>query len=150
MKPRTLHVRRLAVCNLLLAAGALVGCGSDPDPAGPDVAGGGQEYVLDYDLFVAAVAPVLESRGCNAEGDCHGGGIRGTFELTPTSAVDHELDFAQAVLQVNGYDPEQSPLLTKPLSETAGGVEHGVTAFDSTVDPGYQAILGWIQAGEFR
>jgi hypothetical protein len=141
---------RLATFLPFLVASGWMGCGSSPDPTGPGVPGGGQVYVLDYDTFVAAVAPVLQERGCNAEGDCHGGGIRGTFELTPTASIDHELDFEQASLQVDGYDPVHSPLLTKPLSVEAGGVAHGFTAFESTDDPGYQAILGWIEAGEFQ
>lgn len=150
MRLRASSALRLVASGFSLTGLALIGCGPDASPTGPDVAGGGREYVLDYDLYVAAVAPVLEQRGCNAEGDCHGGGIRGTFELTPASAVDHRLDFDQAVLQVDGYQPGSSALLTKPLALEAGGVEHSVTAFASTSDPGYQAILGWIEAGEFR
>lgn len=137
-----------ALLALLLAAS---GCANDTSfPAGPDVAGGGQERILDYDRFVLDVAPVFAQRGCDANGDCHGGGIRGAFALSPASDKDLRFDFEQAVDQIDDLVPEQSALLRKPLAESAGGSPHGVTAFADVDDPGYRAILAWIEAGELR
>jgi hypothetical protein len=107
-------------------------------------------YELDAALFATTVAPVLSAKGCDAAGDCHGGGIRGTYQLSPDVNKDLDFDFGQSALQVDGYDPTQSPLLTEPLAPSAGGSTHGFTAFDSTDDPGYLAILDWILQGEFR
>ena len=53
------------------------------------------------------------------------------------------------ILQVDGLDPSRSPVLTKPLAVSAGGDPHIYEAFASTDDPGYLAILAWIQSGEF-
>lgn len=138
-------LRAIAFCAALSLA---FGCGDDPSD--PNVPGGGGTYVLDPELFEAAVAPVLTAQGCDAAGDCHGGGIRGTYELSPTSAKNLDFDFGQSVLQVDGYNPTMSPLLLKPLAEATGGSPHGVTAFADTDDPGYLAILDWILQGEFR
>jgi hypothetical protein len=135
-----------ALCALFL----LAACGGESSPAGIDPPGGGAVYELDPVLFASAVAPVLSAEGCDAAGDCHGGGIRGTFELSPGVNKDVDFDFGQSVLQVDGYDPTNSPLLTEPLDVAAGGSSHGFTAFDSTDDPGYLAILDWILRGEFR
>lgn len=130
----------LAVC--------LVGCRTaSPDPAAPS---GGQDYVLDYAVFATAVDSILTEKGCDNV-SCHGGGIRGTFELSPNTDKDIDLDYEQASLQVNASDPEASPLLVKPLAESAGGVAHaGQDFFLSTSDPDYQTILSWIEAGEYR
>jgi hypothetical protein len=128
----------------------LCACSGDSSPSGIDPPGGGAVYVLDPALFATAVAPVLSAKGCDAAGDCHGGGIRGTYQLSPNVNKDIDFDFGQSVLQVDGYDPTQSPLLTEPLAPTAGGSAHGFTAFDSTDDPDYLAILDWILKGEFR
>lgn len=134
--------------TLLLLA---TGCSGDVTaPQDPDVVSGGQERVLDYDVFVDAVAPVLAAHGCNATGDCHGGGIRGAFELSPDSDKDLAFDFEQASEQINDLVPLESALLRKPLAEAQGGLPHGITAFQDTSDAGYQAILAWIEAGELR
>lgn len=136
---------------LLLGVGLLIGCGSeDGDLVGPDVAGGGQERELDFDTFRTAVAPILHARGCSAMGDCHGGGLRGAFELSPADAPDDAFDFVQAVDQIDDLDPSSSALLRKPLALDAGGDPHAFTAFASTSDGDYQTILAWIEAGELR
>ena len=126
---------------------ALSGCAtpSEPTPA-PE---GGNEYVLDYAMYAAEVAPVLEQYGCHAA-ECHGGGIRGTFELSPEMAPDPAFDFDQVALQVNPTDPDASPILRKPLAHEAGGELHQVEPFDSTEHAGYVAIRDWILAGEFQ
>ena len=64
------------------------------------------------------------------------------------------LDFTQSSLQINPADPASSSLLMKPLAVSGGGSVHtgdsGGVGFATTSDPGYQAILAWIEAGEFE
>jgi hypothetical protein len=129
-----------------LAATTSAGCAG---PSAPEPPGGGEEYALDFGQFQASVAPVLVDAGCHA-GACHGGGIRGTLELSPADALDPAFDFEQVRLQVDPWSPENSPILTKPLANDAGGETHAWEPFASTNDPGYQAILAWILAGEFQ
>lgn len=137
-------------CGALIFAIAVSGCLTRPsdDPPPPS---GGQNFVLDYGTFATVVDSILTDEGCDNVA-CHGGGIRGTFELSPADNKNIDLDFDQACLQVNAADPTASPLLLKPLAESAGGVAHAAqpSAFASTSDPGYQAILAWIQAGEYQ
>ena len=134
---------------LAVACGAmtLVGCSSPGDPVAPP--GGGEDYVLDYASFTANVAPVLEQYGCHAM-ECHGGGIRGTFQLSPQDAIDPEYDFDQVILQVDPWAPNVSPILQKPLLESEGGATHAWEPFDSPDHAGYVAIRDWILAGEFE
>jgi hypothetical protein len=129
--------------SLALAA---AGCTSPVDP--PVAPGGGQEFELSYETFALSVAPVLVDYGCHAA-ECHGGGIRGTFELSPLEAPDPGFDFEQASLQVDPYDPARSPLLLKPLATAAGGDRHSWEPFTSVEDEGYRNILAWIESGEF-
>lgn len=136
-----------AVLGLLLGLGA-ASCRGPAEPPAPP--GGGREFTLDFALFTESVAPVLTHQGCDRDGDCHGGGIRGTFALSPVETKNVVFDFEQASMQVDPYDPTESPLLKKPLAEAAGGVPHSYQPFASTDDPGYQALLGWIERGEFR
>ena len=124
------------------------GCSSPTDP--PDPPGGGNEFVLDFQAFQTTVAPILTVQGCDAGGSCHGGGIRGTLELSPQDDKDAAFDFAQVAQQVNGLDPSQSAILQKPLAVTAGGTPHSFEAFFSIQDPDYQTIFAWIQNGEFQ
>jgi hypothetical protein len=133
----------LTIVPLLVA-----GCSSPSEPPPPP--GGGVRLELSLTAFTQSVAPVLTQHGCDAGGNCHGGGIRGTFELSPPEAKDAEFDFEQASLQVNAYDRDLSPLLMEPLAQSAGGGTHAVQPFASTDDPGYQAIRAWILAGEVR
>lgn len=144
------HIGVACLCFCAILSGGCSVTTPQPDPPPP---GGGSTYVLDYDVFVADVEPIFTARGCDNL-SCHGGGIRGTFQLSPVDDKDIALDFAQARLQVDGNAPADSPLLQKPLSETAGGVAHAATApghsFDSVDDPDYRTILAWIEAGEFR
>jgi hypothetical protein len=134
-----------AAVALLAAAGCQHASTSAPEPPG-----GGRSFVLDYQVFASQIDTLLTAKGCDNL-SCHGGGIRGTFELSPANDKDVALDFSQASLQVNGTDPAASPLLAKPLAPTAGGAEHaGDASFASTDDPGYQAIRAWIEAGEYR
>lgn len=147
--------KRMTGGGALILAGLMVlsvGCGS-VDPTEPEPPTGGQEFVLDPAAFAADVAPVLSAKGCDTIA-CHGGGRRGSFELSPFDDKDLDFDFAQAVMQVDPLDREASNLLAKPLDESVGGdvhtaptVPHG---FASTADPDYQAILAWIREGEMR
>lgn len=138
----------LAACAVLAPGCSVTAPHEDPPPPG-----GGSSYVLDYDVFVSDIDPILTARGCD-DLSCHGGGIRGTFQLSPDNDKNVDLDFSQACLQVDGASPADSPLLRKPLAEGAGGAAHAATTpdatFDSVDDPDYQAILAWIEAGAFQ
>jgi hypothetical protein len=134
---------RAALLTLTLG---LPACSSPTAPPPPP--GGGQQAVLNFEMFDQTVEPVLVQHGCDAAGDCHGGGIRGSLELSPPGAKNVRFDFDQVSLQVWPTNPDASPILTEPLAAHAGGTPHPFKPFDSTSDPGYQAILAWIQAGE--
>ena len=136
------------VLALLALPASLLGCVSPTAPPPPP--GGGQALVLSESEFGAQVEPALVRQGCDATGDCHGGGIRGTFELSPPGAKDTHFDFAQASLQVTASDRDASPLLTNPLVLAAGGSPHPFKPFTSTADTDYAAIRQWIQDGVLR
>jgi hypothetical protein len=132
----------LVVCAL---PGVVHGCSSPTEPVQPP--GGGQRLTLSYAQFEASVEPVLVQHGCDAGGDCHGGGIRGSFELSPQGAKNVQFDFDQVGLQVSAYDRDHSPILTEPLALAAGGTAHPVKVFADTSDADYQTLRGWIRAG---
>ena len=134
----------LSFCVLLCA-----GCGEDSGTTAP-IAGGGEEFVLDAALYASVVAPIIIAKGCDAEGDCHGGGIRGSFQLSPRNSKDSDFDFVQVALQVNGYDPANSPILTEPLAAGNGATAHAFEPFADDSDPDYVSILNWILSGEFQ
>ncbi len=114
-------------------------------PAQPP--GGGQTLALSFGQFEQTVEPLLVLHGCDASGDCHGGGIRGSLQLSPPGAKNTQFDFDQVVLQVSASSRSASPILTEPLALAAGGTPHSVKPFTSTSDSDYQAILAWIMAG---
>ena len=130
---------------LLALSGVLAGCVSPAAP--PQPPGGGQRLVLSFDGFKATVSPVLERNGCDAGGDCHGGGIRGTLQLSPAGAKDLQFDFDQVVLQVYPAARDSSPILTRPLALAAGGIPHPYKPFASIDDTDYITIRQWIHAG---
>ncbi len=137
---------------ILLATLALCGCNSaGPRTVSPPA--GGQEFILDYEVFASSVNPILTAKGCDNL-FCHGGGLRGTFELSPFDDKDIDFDFEQVLRQLNPLRPENSSLLTKPLAPAAGGDEHTAATehygFMSKTDSDYQTLLAWIQAGELR
>jgi hypothetical protein len=134
----------LVVASLALP-GVLHGCRSASAPIMPP--GGGETLTLSYATFAQSVEPVLTAHGCDATGDCHGGGIRGTLQLSPPGAKDVQFDFDQVVLQVSATDRDASPILTRPLALDAGGTPHPIKVFATTADSGYQAIHAWIMAG---
>ena len=144
--------RRVTLVVMFLVAAPLAGC-DEASITDPEIPGGGQELVLDFERFAADVAPIFTNRGCDNLA-CHGGGIRGTFQLSPNSAKDAEFDFEQAALQVDPLDRDASSLLLKPLSEIAGGVPHAgdgpTTTMNSVEDPDYATLRTWIQEGELR
>lgn len=123
-------------------------CASPSEPPAPP--SGGEHFVLSFERFSSDVSPVLTSRGCNAEGDCHGGGIRGTFELSPAGQPDLAFDFHQASLQVDPHRPASSLLVRKPLELSAGGLPHSRKVFADTSDAGCAAILAWVRQGSFQ
>jgi len=136
-----------AVLILLLPLWAgLHGCATPPTrPVA--VPGGGQVLVLDFSAFQSTVSPILERQGCDAGGDCHGGGIRGTLQLSPQTAKDTLFDFHQVSLQVTSNAPDQSPILTAPLAVSSGGTAHSVKVFADTNDTEWRAIRAWVRAG---
>jgi hypothetical protein len=125
--------------------GALLGCASPAAPPAPP--SGGATLHLDYASFASAVEPILTSHGCDAGGDCHGGGIRGTLQLSPQAAKDTHYDFDQVSLQVTSSFPDQSPILTRPLADSAGGTAHSVKVWADTNDTEWRTIRAWVRAG---
>ena len=148
MRQSRIRIRGPVVLVLLALPGVLHGCSSPTAPPAPP--SGGQQLILSFDEFQQTVEPVLVRQGCDATGDCHGGGIRGSFQLSPPGAKDERFDFDQASLQVSATSRSSSPILTEPLALAAGGTPHGVKPFASTSDPDYQSILQWVLDGTTR
>jgi hypothetical protein len=142
------HPQRCALAILVGSPLAALGCVSPTSPPAPP--SGGIAFTPSYAQFQSVVEPVLQRHGCDAGGDCHGGGPRGALELSPAGAKNAQFDFEQVSLQVNPADPDSSRILTKPLALAAGGVPHAVKPFASTSDSDYVAIRGWILAGVSR
>ena len=142
--------RRSTAIAFALAAlsGVVHGCSTPTQPAPPPA--GGRSLDLNYDQFVAQVEPIIVHHGCDAVGDCHGGGIRGSLQLSPPSAKNPRYDFDQVALEVSAYTPDSSLILTKPLALAAGGTAHSVKPFAPTADSEYQVVRGWILAGVVR
>ncbi len=125
--------------------GVLLGCASPVTPPAPPA--GGTVLHLDYGAFASAVEPILVAHGCDAEGDCHGGGIRGTLQLSPPTAKNPAYDFDQIALQVTSAHADQSPILTEPLALASGGTAHSVKPFADTTDTEWRTIRSWVRAG---
>jgi len=147
MTPIPARQRRAAagVLVLLVLPGVVHGCSSPTRPDPPP--GGGQSIVLSFAEFDSIVAPRLTRLGCDAGGDCHGAGIRGTLELSPADAKNSQFDFDQVKLQVSATALDQSPILTEPLALSAGGTPHGLKPFATTTDSDYVSIRAWIHHG---
>jgi hypothetical protein len=139
--------RRTVALGIALFAthGAVHGCSAPTAPPPPP--GGGEEAQLSFELFEQSVEPVLVRQGCDATGDCHGGGIRGSLQLSPPGAKDVQFDFDQVSLQVSASVPDGSLILTEPLALAAGGTPHGVKPFATTADTDYVSIRAWILDG---
>jgi len=131
--------------TLLVIPGVVHGCAKPTAPPPPP--GGGTSVQLDFAAYQQDVAPVLAQKGCDAGGDCHGAGIRGSLELSPQGAKDDQFDFDQVSMQVFATDLDHSPILTEPLALAAGGTPHGVKPFATTADSGYQKIRTWVHGG---
>src|SRR5262249_60328461 len=112
--------RLAAVAPALLAPPAWL-CACQSPPAPPPPPGGGQVLVLDFNEFQQSVEPVLTRQGCDATGDCHGGGIRGTFQLSPPGAKDARFDFDQSSLQTSIAPRDSNGILRRPLQQADGG-----------------------------
>lgn len=138
-----------ARCWIAAALAALpvahAGCTSPSAPPAPPA--GGRQAALSFAQFEQAIEPILVKHGCDAGGDCHGGGIRGTLQLSPQGTKDVRFDFDQIVLQVSVTAPVQSPILTEPLAQAAGGTPHPMEPFTTTSDSDYVAIRTWIMSG---
>jgi hypothetical protein len=147
--------RREAAASTLVAGAcaavlAVAGACEKASPNDPNPPSGGNKYVLDYGVFAAQIDPIMTTLGCD-DVNCHGGGIRGTFALSPDNDKDVAFDFAQASMQVYPQNPPASALVLKPLDEACGGVGHGGGSFfHSLDDPDYLAMLAWIEAGEYQ
>jgi len=115
--------------------------------APPAPPGGGTALHLDYTTFASAIEPMLVAHGCDAEGDCHGGGIRGTLQLSPSTAPNARYDYDQIVLQVTAAHPDQSPILTRPLADAGGGTAHPLKVWADTNDTEYRTVRAWVRAG---
>lgn len=127
----------------------LAGC-DHASPTTPAPPSGGRTYVLSYNSFTTSIEPILSGQGCDNL-NCHGGGIRGTFQLSPPGDKDASYDFKQACLQVTPADLQASPLLMKPLAEECGGASHGGGSFFFSLDdPNYVALLAWVESGEYK
>ena len=90
----------------------------------------------------------LDAKGCTITA-CHGAqGTGANLYVKPmaTAQADIDMNYMNVMADINTTGPDQSPLLTKPL--TGSGVTHsGTKPFASTSDPTYQKWLAWIQAG---
>jgi hypothetical protein len=140
------RLRSAAVAMTLLALpGVVQGCIKPMSPSPPP--SGGQTLVLSFTAFEQTVEPILVRQGCDAGGDCHGGGIRGALQLSPAGAKDARYDYDQVVLEVSPTVRDASPILTKPLAIAAGGVAHSFKPFASTADSDYVAIHQWVLSG---
>lgn len=142
---RSAASKRVLPLALLALPVALHGCSAPTEPPAPP--SGGSTLVLSFAQFQSSVEPVLVQHGCDAGGDCHGGGIRGTLRLSPSGAKDAQFDFDQVSLQTTVSPRESSPILTEPLALSAGGTPHAVKPFAATDDPDYQLILQWVLSG---
>lgn len=142
------RARRALAFALFALPGVAAGCSSLTAP--PEPPSGGSVIVLDYDEFVAEVEPVLQRHGCDQDGDCHGGGRRGTLQLSPPTAKNLRYDFDQISLQVSPTVRDSSRLLTEPLALAAGGTPHAIKPFATTADTDFVALRTWIQNGVVR
>ncbi len=114
---------------------------------------------LNHETFKTSIQPILDNRGCSQTG-CHyrdkndpnaggpGGSLR-IFDCVGNSCTPDQLlandDSASGMANIT--NPVSSKLLTKPLAESAGGIQHlGGDIFLSSTDPDYVAILSWIQS----
>jgi hypothetical protein len=97
----------------------------------------------DFDDFLNNVNPVL-SQNC-AAGNCHGSPANSLYLTCGGSTEQQRWNYFAAGDYVSA-DPGSSEILRRTLSPTQGGTFHeGGTIFETTNDPGYQAIFNWAQ-----
>ena len=138
----------------LLAALLAGGCGEGPEP------GSTEAPFADRAVFDLSVAPVLEARCANPT--CHGGPWRplalyaprlhrmdpaDLHRPGPLNEAERSANFerARAFLE-EVYEPEECPLVSKPLAVDAGGASHGGGAqFEDAGERDYQAIRSWVR-----
>jgi hypothetical protein len=126
------------------------GGGKAPDMAFSAVdmtqAGGG-ELGLSTAKFFPDIQMDMDAKGCTLTA-CHGAAGTGAPMLIKpmvTAQADIDANYMQAMIDVNLMQPDQSPLVQKPLM---GSITHsGTKPFTSTSDPTYVKWLGWIAAG---
>lgn len=125
----------------LVAVGLWTGC-RVVEPTAPT---GGEPPQLDATVFAQDIEPILQQRGCSNVA-CHGG--QGSGELLLSGGLDVAADLTAVAGFVLQGSPADSPVLRKPLAETAGGDVHaGGDIFADTGDEDYLRVLSWI-AGE--
>ena len=107
----------------------------------PEFDGTADPTNVDFRNFVDNVNPVLGTR-CSA-GNCHGSAANSlylTCGATPEAARWNYF----AVGDYVSVDTGTSEILRRALSPAVGGVYHeGGTVFETTDDPGYQALVDW-------
>jgi hypothetical protein len=132
------------------------GCGNTGARDGP----GGRSD--DVDAFADQAQPTL-ARSC-AFPACHGQPAQGLFlyavgrtravpdptyqqeQLEPLTPEELEHNLQAALAFVDAADPPHSDLLRRALPVSQGGRGHrGGVLFASRDDPGYQALLSWIE-----
>ncbi len=106
----------------------------------------------DFGLFAATVNSVLTGKAAGksdpscAAGNCHGTTVNSLY-LTCGDTPEQVRWNYLAAEEYLAQTPEQSELLRRPLSPTAGGAYHeGGAIFASQGDAGYAAIEGWARA----
>ena len=139
---------------LLVVAVACLGAGCGQVDPGTNAEIG----QLDQTTFATTIQPILDARGCSHQG-CHyrdkndpnsggpGGSFR-IFECSGNSCTPEQVlaNYDSASGMANITNPSNSKLLTKPLAQSAGGIQHlGGDIFLTMTDPDYAAMLGWIQ-----
>lgn len=98
--------------------------------------------LLDAAIFAQDIEPILQQRGCSNVA-CHGG--QGAGELLLSAGLNVSADLLAVGGLVTTWQPQDSPLLRKPLAEAAGGVTHsGGDIFADAQDGDYQTLLSWI------
>lgn len=152
--PRRGAPRWLVFATLAVATATMGACASNE----------AVEPELDEAFFRCEVLPVLDA-GCSTL-SCHGDEARPFLVYTrnrrrlddtrtaldqPLSAAELEHNFLAAWGFVEPHDPDASPLLAKPLDESAGGWYHegreqvgARDVFADAEDPGYLIIRRWI------
>lgn len=117
------------------------GAARQPEPPPPD-----RRWAAEsMRLFTSRVQPVLIKR-CATAG-CHGPDHPGEFRLTRYRASQPsprltQLNWHAVISAVNSDQPEESPLLLKPLGPH---MRDGRPVFFNRDDPGYQTLLSWVR-----